>query len=221
MIDFPSNPTNGQVYANYIYDSSITAWRNVNTDTGIGTLNAMGLKNVAPTSVVVGSGSATTNSNGKVTFSGATTVSLNGVFSSTYKNYRIIISDSLQTSVDGAVIGLRFRASGTDSAVNYYFNGLYQQGTGTQGISTGSNQTQWNMTNAYTNLYNFCDMDVYQPFGVQKTLYKGTFQSYGGSGGLYVSHTGLHDQTVSYDGLTVTMSSGNVTGSIQVYGYTN
>lgn len=178
-----------------------------------------GMTPVVPTSTVVGSGSATVNSNGKVTFTGATSISLNGVFSSGYKNYRVIISDSLQTSVDGAVIGLRFRAAGTDSAVNYYFNGLYQQGPSTQGISTGSNQSQWNMTNAYTNLYNFCDMDIYQPFGVQKTLYKGTFQSYGTSGGLFVTHTGLHDQTVSYDGLTVTMSTGNASGSISVYGY--
>lgn len=27
-LDFPSNPTNGQTYENFVYDTSITAWRN-------------------------------------------------------------------------------------------------------------------------------------------------------------------------------------------------
>lgn len=261
-LDFPSSPTNGQVYEQYVYDSSVSAWRSkggavaatytsdtapsgavkgdmwyrtsdgttfvyvVDADTSQWveirsqiSLARVGLVPVAPTSVVVGSGTASVNSGGSVTFSGASTISLNGVFTSSYKNYKIIIADSLYTSIDGAVIGLRFRTAGTSSAVNYYFNGFYQQGTSTTGVSAGSNQTQWNMTNAYTNLYNFCDMDVYQPFGAQKTLYKGTFQSYGSSGGLYVSHTGLHDQTVSYDGFTITMSSGTVNGTVFVYGY--
>jgi len=121
-IDFPANPTNGQVYSNWIYDSSIGAWRNVNTDTGVAALNTMGLRNVAPTSVSVGSGSATTNANGTVSFSGATSVSLNGVFNSTYTNYRLMLNFSAFTANHN--MGLRFRTSGVDaSGANYFYAG--------------------------------------------------------------------------------------------------
>jgi hypothetical protein len=34
-LDFPSNPTNGQVYDNYYYDSSITAWRSSGSKNGL------------------------------------------------------------------------------------------------------------------------------------------------------------------------------------------
>jgi len=34
-LDFPSSPTNGQVYGNYYYDSSIGAWRNVGSKDGL------------------------------------------------------------------------------------------------------------------------------------------------------------------------------------------
>ena len=220
----PSGPVQGDMWFNtgdgttYVWfnDGDTAQW--VELRSQIAT-SQVGLVPVTPASVAIGSGTSTVNANGSVTFSAASSVSLNGIFTAAYKNYKIIISGGMFTSVDGAVIGLRFRASGTSHATNYYFNGLYQQGPSTSGISTGSNQTQWNMTNAYTNLYNVCDMDVYQPFDVQKTLYKGTFQSYGTSGGLFVTHTGLHDQSVSYDGFTITMSTGVVSGTVKVYGY--
>jgi hypothetical protein len=34
-LDFPLNPTNGQAYENYYYDSSITAWRSAGSKTGV------------------------------------------------------------------------------------------------------------------------------------------------------------------------------------------
>ena len=34
-LDFPSSPTNGQTYENFVYDSSITAWRNQGSPSGL------------------------------------------------------------------------------------------------------------------------------------------------------------------------------------------
>ena len=116
MIDFPSNPTNGQVYGSYIWDSSITAWRNVNTDTGIGTLNAMGLKNVVPSSISVSGGSATVNANGLITVSGVTNLTINDCFSSTYKSYKMIVT---LTASGTTTLQSRLRNSGGLSSTNY------------------------------------------------------------------------------------------------------
>lgn len=219
-LDFPANPTNGQVYANYIYDSSITSWRNVNTDTGIGTLNAMGLKNVVPTSVVVGSGSATTNSNGMVTFNAASSISLNGVFTSTYKNYRVITS--ITNSTQTTTLSFRLRASGTDySGGQYYFGGYLARANATSGSYT-ANAT----TNAYvgemvaTADYTNSILDFFAPQLVQSTGFVLNSVSYataiaGITGG------GLIGTATQYDGITIYPAGGNATGTIQVFGYTN
>jgi hypothetical protein len=58
---------------------------------GVGTNLTPGLTQIIPTSVSVGSGSGTVSAGGAVTFSGATSISLNGAFTSTYQNYRLLI----------------------------------------------------------------------------------------------------------------------------------
>lgn len=218
MIDFPSNPTNGQVYANYIYDSSITAWRNVNTDTGIGTLNAMGLKNVVPTSVSVGSGSASVNANGTVTFTGASSISLNGVFTSTYTNYKMVITSSASAHNINAF--LRMRNAGTDTSGSiYYFGGVggYTSGTVTGWSGTGTNVIQWGNT-AIENTTG--TIDIFRPKLTERTGFN--FQSFGyTSSYLSIQGAGMLYDTVSYDGATLYLSSGNFTGTITIYGYSN
>lgn len=46
-LDFPSSPTNGQTYENFVYDSSITAWRNQGSPSGLGGAVATLQTNVA------------------------------------------------------------------------------------------------------------------------------------------------------------------------------
>ena len=216
MIDFPANPTNGMVYGSYIYDSSITAWRNVNTDTGIGTLNAMGLKNVVPTSVVVGSGSATTNANGTVTFSGASSISLNGIFSSTYTDYKIVIG--LQNAAGNSDVWMKWRVSGTDVSTGYYgasLNVAYTSSSpsvygalsnanaasiGNFGIITGGSEMIASPRNTYSSIKN---------------------QGYSPSLAYFVS--GGYNATTATrpDGFTIYPSASTISGTITVYGLTN
>jgi hypothetical protein len=217
-IDFPSNPTNGQVYGNYIYDSSITAWRNVNTDTGIGTLNAMGLKNVVPTSVVVGSGSATTNSLGTVTFSGVSKVILNNVFTSVYSNYKAVLN--LTSTTDGADLWFRFASGGTENT-----NTSYRR----QGLRV-ANTTLTNWTSTPEAYFYFCptgnqvpaaEVTFFSPQANRETkmlshafsFLSGTFQ--------YTSTGGWFDTTTQFDGVSLGISSGTMSGTLSIYGLTN
>jgi hypothetical protein len=81
--------------------------------------SAGGITPVVPTSVVVGSGTGTANANGQVTFSGASSISLNGVFTSTYTNYLMMLN--IQSRSTTNFVSLRFRVAGTDtSSSNYY-----------------------------------------------------------------------------------------------------
>ena len=56
------------------------------------TKTSTGLNLIIPSTIANTSGTASIGTNGTVSFSGATTVSLNDVFSSTYMNYKIIIN---------------------------------------------------------------------------------------------------------------------------------
>lgn len=218
-IDFPSNPVNGQTYANYIYDSSITAWRNLNTETGVAALNASGLKIVVPSSVTVGSGSATVNSNGLVTFNGVTSLSLNGVFTSIYSNYRIVISGNSSAHAQAASIRMR---SGSDTSTNiYYFGGSYGPASGTGAAWQGSaaNLIQWGNTGIESTTLS---MDIYRPKLTERTGF--SWQSHGYTGSTYagIVASGMVYDQVSYDSCSILIGGGaTISGNVQVYGYAN
>jgi hypothetical protein len=77
-----------------------------------------GLVLMKPSTVVNG----TDNGKGTVSFSAATSVSLNDVFSSTYDHYRVVL-DAVGLDVD---FRFRLRASGSDNTTsNYWFGGYY------------------------------------------------------------------------------------------------
>ena len=78
-----------------------------------------GMKMVVPTSVAVGSGSGSVDTNGAVTFSGASSVSLNGCFTSAYQNYSIIVNDD-SASATGYQL-FRLRTNGTDNSTSNYY----------------------------------------------------------------------------------------------------
>lgn len=221
-IDFPANPTNGQVYGNWIYDSSITAWRNVNTDTGIGTLNAMGLKNVVPTSVAVGSGSATVNGNGTVSFSGATSISLNEIFNSTYQNYMVNLVTTAASVGDATIFG-RLRVAGSDSAVSYYEGGPMTIGATATSINN-LNINQWDMGKTHgatsePNAHAALNCKFFQPFLPRPTTFFTESTSWTGSAMAGYRFGGFHTALTSYTGFTFSVSSGNFSGTLSVYGY--
>lgn len=220
-LDFPANPTNGQTYDNYLYDSSITAWRNVNSETGVVALNGMGLRTVVPTSVVVGSGSATTNANGVVTFTGASSVSLNGVFTSTYKNYRVLYR-YYQATGTYVNMTMRVRASGTDlSTTSYAYAGFGSYSSGLSNVYTGGAGGPL-VVESYATVESSAQMEFTNPqvSGIV-TTFQTAANGHNGGGNDARFLYGVVQNTNSYDGLSCILSAGTGDGTIQVYGYTN
>ena len=213
-LDFPANPTNGMVYSNYIFDSSITAWRNVNTDTGIGTLNAMGLKNVVPTSVTVNAGSATINANGTISVSSANTITVNNAFTSTYDSYLIKVS----LSSNGTNLIFRL-ANSSGTAITTGYAGAYFFTSTSGGTGAGSNSasgTYYDVSSSANG--DGCEIRVTNPnnpvaTSMMNSSMQGTAPFFGGS---------YHNATTAYPSFVLTMASGNaISGTIQVYGYSN
>ena len=216
-LDFPSSPTNGQSFAGYVYDSSLPGWRNINSDFGVQSLSTMGLKNVVPTSVAVGSGSATVNANGTVSFSGATSISLNNVFSSAYTSYRLILSASAGST--NAAHLLRLRASGTDvSGTSYTWMIFVTSTTATNRFtSVGTSSAEWSIGGGGVGT-SFGVMDLTYPAQAIPTM--GTYQAMNPIA-TFETRTGgfVHNVSTAYDGFTILPAAGNMTGTLSVYGY--
>lgn len=216
----------------YQTDTGITynyaALYNVSTNPGgrdaagwYSTTKVDGLVPVQPTSVAVAGGTATANALGMVSFTTATSISLNGVFTSTYNSYKMIIRISAQSAAAG--LGYRYRNAGTDNSTsNYYQTVLWNRSTGATQTSNSTNTANyffgWN--NTLTASYLYWTGDIINPaVPSKKHLYgKGSGDD---STSYYVtdmaSMFNLNNST--FDGITIFPSAGNVTGTIQIFGY--
>jgi hypothetical protein len=191
----------------------------------VGSLNTSddvsGLVKVVPTSVAVGSGSGSVDAIGNVTFSGVSSISLNGCFTSVYDNYRIMFQ--VDSTSGNPNITFRMRASTTDeSGNNYAYSGIKTAAGGSVTldaiVGTSSNKLAENYSGYPSHISG--GLDLFNPFNTVTTKY--TFNSYGNNTvGAYSGFTyyGAHSQTISYNGITFLSSTGTMNGTVRVYGY--
>jgi hypothetical protein len=149
------------------------------------------------------------------TFTAATTVSVNNVFSASYTNYKLITRIT-SSSVDGPAINWRGRTAGVDFSSNVYRSGYTYYGvTNGTGFSTAINQTETLLRLGYSSdvLGGGFETLILNPFLTERTAVRGN-----GTGSLAWDNSTLINATNSFDGFTVYTSSGNMTGNIRVYG---
>lgn len=177
--------------------------------------NIAGMKLVVPTSVAVGSGSGSISTQGTVSFSGASSVSLNGCFSSTYDNYRVIVIGS---STAGSTT-FRFRTSGTDnSAASYQRQYLDATSTSVAGNRVTAQTSISSMELQQTANASVLVMDIHSPFLSQPTGLMNMTNLM--TTNIYVNLlSGAHTGNTSFDGFSIIQSSGTISGTINVYGY--
>jgi hypothetical protein len=180
--------------------------------------NTPGMKLVVPTSVAVGSGSGSVGTSGVVTFSAASSVSLNGCFSSSYQNYKIVINYSGTVS---DYLYFRTRASGTDLSSSIYGRTVIIMDSAIGYLSSASQSAGWS-GNTTANFDGGSEVNVYSPFesAVTRVFASGTNKRASNTSAVFM-HGNIIDNTTSYDGITFYPSSGTVTGTIRVYGMKN
>lgn len=147
-------------------------------------------------------------------FSAVASQSINSVFTSTYRNYRIVINAKHSSDAD---LTFRVRASGTDlSSANSYYEGRYYVGETsslTAGNSNASLSTSWTLNRIGTWTGHIV-MDIANPQATEVT----TATTIVSGGYFQVLGQSLNNNTTSYDGFTI-LSNGTMTGSVSVYGY--
>jgi hypothetical protein len=183
-----------------------------------------GLTQVIPTSVAVGSGSGSVGANGAITFSGASRISLNGCFNSTYDNYRVIFNPTASVGVDSA-LSFRYRASGSDiSASNYTGQRLVYFGTTiVASINvTGNTVQSLSFINSTSVDRYFLNLEIYGPALSRKKLIRADISTLGSDGTAYgETHVGWNDTATSVDGFSILTAGTSISGTIRVYGYNN
>lgn len=201
----------------FAYTAFTVANAYTKTETDSVAAAAPGMRLIVPTSVSVGSGSGSANANGFVTFSGASSVSLNGVFSSTYDNYKIVIETTAST---GAYLNFRLRLSGTDnSAASYSWGFISTTNGGTAYQLAGSGATSSNVLRPGT-ARNTCAFTICNPAIARETIWSGTHSfNDGATVAVAGAMGGIHAVSTAYDGFTLTAASGTITGTVGVYGY--
>ena len=161
---------------------------------------------VTPSSVTGG-----TVSGGKVELTTGNTVTVNGVFSSRFRSYRILLDATLS-----AVGGFTFllTSGGTPSNTSYYVQYIYASGTGLA-ASYAPNGASWSLA-TYSGLGHQHELLLTNPGSAVDTYYRSVDNV--PTGGFWTT-AGFHDQSTAYDGFRLTHTGTNFTsGQIAVYG---
>jgi len=175
-----------------------------------------GLNAIIPTSVTVGSGSGSANTVGQVSFSSASSVSLNGVFTSTYDNYLIMIDVIGSTALD---LSYRLRVGGVDNSSAVYARQYLFANSSTVSAGRATTNTSWPGPTTNGTARAAAIIEVFGPFLTRVTGGNGrSLSNYSGSPESVYEQYG-HNSATSFDGITILASTGNITGTVTVYGY--
>ena len=151
-------------------------------------------------------------------FTGESAVAFDSVFSSTYRNYKTLISIK---PVDNNVhLYYRFRdGSGDISSSNYAYKALYALNSNTNNNNNGANNSGTTagilIAGCAQNVAYHGYMEILEPNIADRT---GVVGMQTGTGHL-LSNSGSFNLTTQLTGIKFYAASGNISGSIQIYGY--
>ena len=198
--------------ASYVPKQGVTGTVDLSTATVV---KGAGMDLITPTSVV-----GATLSGGQVTFSASTEVDVNGCFTSAYDNY---VVKMLMAPSAIANVGMRMRVAGANAtAANYNFQvSAWLSTSGSGGRTTGA--TSWSSLGAVdAAVEQATTIDFFSPFLSSATsgMYTAVRNGAGSSIGINLS-TFAYNASTSFDGFALIPSSGNITGTLRIYGLRN
>ena len=152
-------------------------------------------------------------------FSASTAVNVNSVFSSTYYNYRIIVRVTTGTAGGDGVATMRLRSSGTDTTTNYATARGYFYSTTIGADSLGS--TSWGIFDQNSSYQTqSCVIDLFNPNQSLRTQgWVNNPKTNSTNLNIGIMAALLQSDTTSFDGFSIYPASGNITGTVEVYGY--
>ena len=153
----------------------------------------------------------------ETTFSGASSVTADSVFTSTYTNYVIKFRYTTNNTVQPS---FKLRASGTSASTNYNYQ--YINGNASSVSAAGATaQTSANFA-LYSNgdYKSAATLELFSPQIAEATNFTSlNAWSPGSYSGLNAYYAGNHSTGTAYDGIEFLVSAGTMTGAYTIYGY--
>lgn len=181
-----------------------------------------GLQQIIPTSVAVGSGSATVGANGAITLSGVgTNLSINGCFTGTYTNYKVVWD--LKTASSHTSLDVRMRASGTDDTTASGYKtaaGTMSNPSAASGFAGEANTADKFQKLGFVGSVgtNGGEMTFYRPNLAEETALNGLYQG-NAAGDYYFYFIGAnHTPDTAYDGFSI-LTTQSLSGKVLIYGW--
>jgi hypothetical protein len=179
------------------------------------TIEKTGLVELTPSTISVTGGSGSISATGSVSFTSASAISLNGVFSATYDTYRIFYNTT--HSVDSGTT-LRLRASGTDASTTAYEWQRLRATSSTVSTTYAGSQTSFDViVNASGTSLQLGQITLFDPFKASAS-YLTLDSTYCVNSASIGQIGGRHNVSTSYDGFTLLVNAGNMTGSVSIFG---
>jgi len=141
-----------------------------------------------------------------------------GVFTSTYKHYRVLFEFACSANM---TLACQVNASGAARTASNYFGMRYDIRADVSVTNLGASSHTLMGGNQTTPSHNTFSIDVMMPAVASvKTTWHGTWYGANASGTFDGGPTtSIYNVAEANDGLTLTPSTGTITGSYQVYGY--
>ena len=193
------------------------------TGTSVIGLPVAGLSASPPSSVANSGGTASLSGN-TVTFTGVSSVSLNGCFTGEYDNYRVLVR-LVSASATQSAWNMRLRSSGTDNTASSYNSQELLAYLATVTASVNNAETSWNGAWPVSNSTSQADtatIDIFRPSVAAYTNMLQQNYGYQSNVSAWLLRSGGHQHQVasSFDGFSLYLGAGyGITGTISVYGY--
>jgi hypothetical protein len=180
---------------------------------------AGGLVQIVPNPIAVTGGSGSISATGAVSFTSASSVSINNCFSSAYDRYVINVDcDSASTNID---VFFRLRVSNTDAATNYSYAGAGYRASGTGFNPVSTSATSVDIGRGGTSYVCHSTFQAVDPFNAVPTVLLGQFGSKDSASTFINNFGAYHSDSTSYTGFTIFPNTGTISGSVRIYGYRN
>lgn len=154
-------------------------------------------------------------------FSGVASFTVDNVFTSAYRNYRIVVHNDQTTGAGAQIVSTRLRVGGVESATTYYSARSGYQYTSSIAADTVNNGTYWFIQrsngSASTDGEGAMSIDLFSPALAVNTMFVGNAVC----GNYQAGCAGYHNTATAYDGIGFGTTAGgtNMTGTYRIYGY--
>ena len=204
----------------YLQDSNVVQTYDGSAWKPLANLSNVGLVPIVPTTVTFVGGTGSTTANGAMNFTTCTSISVDGVFTSEYKNYLLIVSGTRPTTASGYIY-LRLRTGSPAADVSTSYSGgltAFYYGFGGSTAFGASSTTDTLISRTYYDKFAAFE-NIFQPQEATGTKFSGTGHGSDPANGTYMITGGEHNSTTQFTGVTIFSSGSSATGQAQIFGY--